>query len=180
MHFGLQASVIRTAGARIGWTVCNETNTFLRWHVYECSGGDRSVRGPPAATRGTWREGNVTDDRSLGCAEVSSLPDAERDASEVVQLLAGLAALLRGRDLVLDDDARVMLHMALEGSVSAARVLEYLHVLQGSGDGVAAAVPPRLGPWRDWVPPRGNLLGEKAGAPRIELPRHRRRHDPGE
>jgi hypothetical protein len=128
----------------------------------------------------------VTDDRSLGSAEVSSLPDAERDASEVVQLLAGLTALLRGRDLVLDHDARVMLNMALDGSVSAARVLEYLRTLQGSGDGAAAAVPPRLGQWRDWVPPRGNLLGETAGAPRPrierieELPRNRRRYDPGE
>jgi hypothetical protein len=114
---------------------------------------------------------------------VSSLPDAERDASEVVQLLAGLAALLRGRDLVLDDDARVMLNMALDGSVSATRVLEYLHTLQGSGDGALAAVPPRLGQWRDWVPPRGNLFGETAGVhrPRIEeLPRNRRRCDPGE
>ena len=112
---------------------------------------------------------------------MSSLPDAERDAGEVAQLLAGLAALLRGRDLVLDADARVMLNMALEGSLSAARVLEYLHALQGSGDGAAAAVPPRLGQWRDWVPPRGNLLGAAADAHRIEeLPRHRRRHDPGE
>ena len=123
----------------------------------------------------------MTDDRWLGSAEVSSLPDAERDASEVAQLLAGLAALLRGRDLVLDDDARLMLTMAMEGSMSAARVLEYLHALQGSGDGAAAAVPPRLGQWREWVPPRGNLLGETAGAPRIEeLPRRRRGHDPGE
>lgn len=112
---------------------------------------------------------------------MSSLPDAERDASEVVQMLAGLAALLRGRDPVLDHDTRVMLHMALEGSVSAARVLEYLRALQGSGDGAAAAVPPRLGPWRDWVPPRGHLLGQAAGTARIEeLPRHRPRHDPGE
>jgi len=111
---------------------------------------------------------------------VSSLPDAERDASEVARVLAGLTALLRCREGTLDDDARTMLDLVLDGGVSAARVLEYLHALQGSGDGVAAAVPPRLGPWRDWVPPRGNLLGETAGAPRIEqLPRHRRR-DPGE
>jgi len=40
---------------------------------------------------------------------------------------------------------------------------------------------PRLGPWRDWVPPRGNLFGNPAGAPQIqELPRHRPRPDPGE
>ena len=123
----------------------------------------------------------MTDDRSLGRTEVSSLPDAERDASEVAQVLAGLAALLRGRDLVLDQDARVMLNMALEGSVSAARVLAYLRALQGAGDGVAVAVPPRLGPWREWVPARGYLFGEAADAPRIEeLPRPRRRHDPGE
>jgi hypothetical protein len=112
---------------------------------------------------------------------VTSLPDAERDASEVVQVLAGLAALLRGRDLVLDDDTRVMLTMALDGSVSAARVLEYLRALQGSGDGVATAVPPRLGPWREWVPSRGHMFGETSQAPRSErLPRHYRRRDPGE
>ncbi|GIE53435.1 hypothetical protein Ani05nite_69690 [Amorphoplanes nipponensis] len=112
---------------------------------------------------------------------MSSLPDAERDASEVVQMLAGLVALLRGREPLSDDDTRTLLHMALEGSISAARVLEYLRALQGSGDGAATAVPPRLGPWRDWVPPRGDLLGQGAGAPRIEqLPRHRPRHDPGE
>jgi hypothetical protein len=168
--------------ARIGWTVCSEPNTFLRWLVGERSGGDRSMGGPPAADHGTRREGNVTDDRSLGSAEVSSLPEAERDAGEVVQELAGLAALLHGRDLVLDQDTRVMLSMVLEGSVSAVRVLEYLSALQGAGDGVAAAVPPRLGPWREWVPTRGYLFGETADAPRVkeELPRPRRRHDPGE
>jgi hypothetical protein len=112
---------------------------------------------------------------------VSSLPDAERDAADVLQLLAGLTALLRGRELELDDDARAMLKMALDGSVAATRVLEYLRTLQGCGDGAAAAVPPRLGPWRDWVPPRGNLLGDTAGVQRIkELPRPRRRYEPGE
>ena len=112
---------------------------------------------------------------------MSSLPDAERDATEVVRVLAGLTALLRGREGTLDDDTRLMLDMALDGNVSAARVLEYLRALQGSGDGAAAAVPPRLGQWRDWVPPRGNLLGEAAAAPGIsDLPRHPRRRDPGE
>jgi hypothetical protein len=112
---------------------------------------------------------------------VVSLPDAERDAGDVVRLLSGLAALLRGRDLVLDEDTRTMLNLALDGSVSATRVLEYLQALQGAGDGVAVAVPPRLGPWRDWVPARGNLLGETAGTPRVqETPRRRRRYDPGE
>jgi hypothetical protein len=180
-HFRRQASVIRTTFARIGWTVCSETNTFLRWHVYEWSGGDCSGCGPPAATRGMWREGNVTNDRRLGSAEVSSLPDAERDASDVVQLLAGLAALLDRGNVVLDDDTRVMLGMALNGGASATRVLEYLRALQGSGDGVAVAVPPRLGPWREWVPPRGQLFGETAATARVdELPRNRRRVDPGE
>jgi hypothetical protein len=112
---------------------------------------------------------------------VSSLPDAERDADEVVQILAGLAALLRRREVVLDDDTRTMIGLAVDGGVSATRVLEYRRALQGAGDGVAAAVPQRLGPWRDWVPPRGNLFGELAGAPRIEeMPRRDRRHDPGE
>nr|BFE68180.1 hypothetical protein GCM10020092_014810 [Actinoplanes digitatis] len=71
---------------------------------------------------------------------MTSLPDAERDANEVVQLLAGFAELLRRREFVLDDDTQAMLGLALEGGVSAARVLEYLRALQGSGDGVAVAV----------------------------------------
>ncbi len=112
---------------------------------------------------------------------MSSLPDAERDAGEVVRLLTGLAALLRDRDPGPDEDARTLLELALDGSVSATRVLDYLRALQGSGDGVAAAVPPRLGPWRDWVPPRGNLFGETTGSPGVqELPRRQRRYDPGE
>lgn len=112
---------------------------------------------------------------------MTSLPDAERDANEVVQLLAGFAELLRRREFVLDDDAQALLGVALDGGVSAARVLEYLRALQGAGDGAAVAVPPRLGDWRHWVPPRGDLFGEMAGAPRVtELPRPRRRCDPGE
>ena len=111
---------------------------------------------------------------------MSGLPDAERDASEVAELLARIAALLRGRDLPLGDDTRAMLTMALDGSASAARVLEYLHNLRGSGDGASAAVPPRLGQWRQWVPSRVSLIGETAAAPRKEgLPR-RHRPDPGE
>lgn len=111
---------------------------------------------------------------------MSNLPDAERDAGEVVQLLAGLAALLRQRDAATDEEARLLLSLAREGGVTATRVLAYLRDLQGNGDGVSAAVPIRLGQWRDWVPPRGHLLGEPV-APRIqELPQRRRRHDPGE
>ena len=138
------------------------------------------MRGPLAATRDTWREGTRKNDRQLGSAELSGLPDAERDASEVAELLAGIAALLRSRGLPLDDDARAMLTMAVDGSASAARVLDYLHHLRGSGDGASAAVPPRLGQWRQWVPSRGNLVGEIAATPRQEgLPR-RHRPDPGE
>jgi len=112
---------------------------------------------------------------------MNSLPDAERDANEVVQLLAGFAELLRRREFVLDDDTQALLGLALDGGVSAARVLEYLRALQGSGDGAAVAVPPRLGDWRHWVPPRGDLFTEMAGAPRVtETPRPRRRCDPGE
>jgi hypothetical protein len=112
---------------------------------------------------------------------VTSLPDAERDANEVVQLLAGFAALLRRREFVLDDDTQAMLELALDGGESAARVLRYLRALQGCGDGAAVAVPPRLGDWRHWVPPRGDLFREMAGAPSVtEAPRPRRRCDPGE
>jgi hypothetical protein len=111
---------------------------------------------------------------------VSNLPDAERDAGDVVQLLAGLTALLLQREAATDEEARHLLNLAREGGVTATRVLAYLRDLQGNGDGVAAAVAPRLGPWREWVPARGHLLGKPA-APRMEeLPQRRRRHDPGE
>jgi hypothetical protein len=127
----------------------------------------------------------VTNDRSLGDVQVSNLPDAERDASEVVQLLAGLAALLRQRDAATDEEARLLLSLAREGGVTATRVLAYLRDLQGNGDGDSAAVPIRLGQWRDWAPSRGHLLGEPVAprvvAPRVQgLPQRRRRHDPGE
>jgi len=112
---------------------------------------------------------------------VSSLPDAEREATEAAQLLAGIVALLRRRTAEPDDETRVLLGMALDGGVAAARVLAYLRALRGSGDGVAVTVPPRLGLWRDWVPPRGDLLTEVPSASRVdELPRPRRRRDPGE
>jgi len=123
---------------------------------------------------------------------VSSLPDAERDACDVVQALAGLTALLRitgpGQDdvpgcddVALDEARQKLLSLAEDGGAAAARVLAYLRSLQGAGDGVATAVPPRLGPWRDWVPPRGHLFTGPVGpAERVEkFPRPRRR-DPGE
>jgi hypothetical protein len=115
---------------------------------------------------------------------VSSLPDAERDASDVVQALASLAALL-SRPLSEADDpfdahARATLRgLAEDGGSAAVRVLEYLRALRGAGDGEAVAVPPRLGQWREWVPPRGHLLGGPAPERRVgEM--HPRRPDPGE
>jgi hypothetical protein len=115
---------------------------------------------------------------------VSSLPDAERDAGEVVRALAALSALLSRPASDLDDEslahARATLRsLAEDGGAAAARVLGYLQQLRGAGDGAAVAVPPRLGPWREWVPPRGYLLGGPALDGRIgEM--HPRRADPGE
>jgi hypothetical protein len=112
---------------------------------------------------------------------VSSLPDAERDATDVVQALAGLAALLRKSEFELDEEARVLLRLAEDGSRSAARVLAYLRDLRGPGDGVAVAVAPHLGPWRDWMPMRGHLLNDRSLGHRIdEVPNQPRRGDPGE
>jgi hypothetical protein len=115
---------------------------------------------------------------------VSSLSDAERDACDVVQALAGLAALLAlpagGRpDPELEDARRTLLNLAQDGNTAAVRVLSYLRALRGAGDGEAAAVPPRLGMWRDWVPPRGDLFGSAHGT-RIGEVHHRRRSEPGE
>ncbi len=119
---------------------------------------------------------------------MSGLSDAERDASDVVQALAGLAALLRRSvdDLpnpcepAFDDVRRLLLSIAEDNAVAAGRVLSYLREQRGAGDGESAAVPPRLGQWRDWVPPRGYVFGPPGGARRADEVPQPRRSDPGE
>ena len=112
---------------------------------------------------------------------MSDLPHAEQDAREVVQALAGLAALLRGADVEPDDETQILLTLAENGGLAAGRVLAYLHDLRGAGDGVAASVPSRLGPWREWVPSRGELFGDHGRTSRVdEIPHQPRRGDPGE
>jgi hypothetical protein len=112
---------------------------------------------------------------------VSGLSDAERDACEVVQALSGLAALLARppgdrADPAMADARRTLVRLAAGGGEAAVRVLEYLRTMRGAGDGEAVTVPPRLGMWRDWVPPRGHVLG-RTGVERIgEV----HRPDPGE
>ena len=120
-------------------------------------------------------------------AGVTSLPDAERDACNVRQALAGLASLLARLPLDGDQDPeteqtrRALVGLAREGEVAAQQVAAYLQQLRGAGDGEAAAVPRRLGPFRDWEPARGHLVGGGLGAThRVgELPQPRR-CDPGE
>jgi hypothetical protein len=108
-----------------------------------------------------------------------------------MQALAGMAALLRrpAGDLPGLDQAdpataearRLMLDLAEDGGRAAARVVAYLRDQRGAGDGDLAAVPPRLGQWRHWVPPRGHVFGvaTKTHRPANEVP-HPRRSDPGE
>ncbi|MFC4067678.1 hypothetical protein [Actinoplanes subglobosus] len=104
--------------------------------------------------------------------------DAERDASEVVQALAGLAALLREGD---DADPRVLRSLAENGGAAAERVVAFLRAQCAAGDGATAAVPPRLAPWRDWVPPRGHLFGAPGADRRADgVAQPRRCGDPGE
>lgn len=117
---------------------------------------------------------------------MTSLPDAERDACDVVRALAGLAAILARPtalgpgDADLDETRRLLRRLAEDGGVAAQRVLAYLRAQRGAGDGDAAAVPPRLGPWREWVPMRGLLFGDLGTSRRVgELPQPRR-CDPGE
>ena len=114
---------------------------------------------------------------------MTSLPDAERDACDVVQALGGLAALLSRLDPddpEYDNARRLMQSLAGDGTVAAERVVEYLRSLRGAGDGESAAVAPSLGPWRDWVPPRGHLFGRSTPTRRLgEVPQPRR-FDPGE
>lgn len=119
-------------------------------------------------------------------AGVTSLPDAERDACDVVRALAGLAAILaRPTALGLGDEdfdeaQRVLRGLAEDGGVAAHRVLAYLRAQRGAGDGDAVAVPPRLGPWREWVPPRGMIFGDVGPARRMGGLPQSRRCDPGE
>lgn len=109
----------------------------------------------------------------------------------MVQALAGLAALLRTPGLDPPDaagaddptliEARHLLQaLAEDGGAAAGRVLAYLRLLRGPGDGASAAVQPRLGPWRDWTPSRGHLFGDPGGARRLGHLPHPRRCDPGE
>jgi hypothetical protein len=146
------------------------------------------VRSPldrPSAAAGvcTWAR-RATHDWVQWGAGVSNLSDAERDACDVVQALAGLAALLAratggSPDPELDDARRTLLCLAEDGNAAAVRVLAYLRALRGAGDGDAVAVPPRLGLWREWVPSRGHVFGYAAKAPRVgEI--HHPRSDPGE
>ncbi|XVU24541.1 hypothetical protein ACQPZJ_46225 [Actinoplanes sp. CA-054009] len=122
---------------------------------------------------------------------MTSLSDAERDACDVMQALAGLAALLRrtaadipgldADDPAADDARRLLLGLAEDGGQAASRVVAYLREQRGAGDGELVSVPPRLGPWREWAPPRGHLFGVPAAPRRApnEVPQPRR-SDPGE
>ena len=142
------------------------------------------ARGRPRVARGGGEE-NETHEHAQGSAGVSSLPDAERDACDVVQALASLAALLQGAggDHPLPDAVRGMVRRLVEdGTASAERVLAYLRAVRGPGDGEAVAVPPGLGTWQDWVPASRNVLGDlgRAGVERRMGQLHPRRSDPGE
>ena len=121
---------------------------------------------------------------------MSSLPDAERDACDVQQALAAMAALLARlpvsadgadwSDPALADARRILWSLAEDGSAAAERVVAYLRMVRGAGDGEAVAVPPRLGEFRDWVPSRGHVFGRPGTTHRVgELPQPRR-CDPGE
>jgi hypothetical protein len=120
---------------------------------------------------------------------MSDLSDVERDALHVVRALEGLNRHL-GRSLDgarspegAADQLRILQALVDEGGAAGERVLAYLRMLRGAGDGVATAYPPRLGPWRDWCPPRGDLLTRRSGMAKEagrSVPRPVRRGDPGE
>ncbi|MBG0561855.1 hypothetical protein [Actinoplanes aureus] len=104
--------------------------------------------------------------------------DAERDAYDAAQALAGLAALLSGTPG--EQERHVLLSMARNGEAAAERVAAYLRQQRGAGDGDLAAVPTRLAPWRDWVPTRGHLFGATAATRHSNEVPQPRRCDPGE
>jgi hypothetical protein len=121
---------------------------------------------------------------------VTSLSDAERDACDVMQSLAVLAAVLRrpGGDLPGPDPSdptverahQLLLGLAEEAGQACERVVTYLREQRGAGDGEVVAVPRRLGPWREWTPERGHLFGASAGVRRVNGVPQPRRSDPGE
>jgi hypothetical protein len=122
---------------------------------------------------------------------VTSLSDAERDACDVLQALAGLAALLRspagelpGLDQsdppAVDQARQLLLGLAEDAGQACRRVVTYLREQRGAGDGEVVAVPRRLGPWREWTPERGHLFGASAGMRRANGVPQSRRCDPGE
>lgn len=108
---------------------------------------------------------------------MTGLWDAERDASEAVRALAGLAALLREDGTV---DRRRLLAMTENSGAAMERVAAYLRRQCRPGDGEMTAVPPRLSAWRDWMPPRGDLFGTSGAPHRTDGVPQPRRCDPGE
>ena len=118
---------------------------------------------------------------------VTGLSDAERDACDVMQTLAGLAALLRrpggdltGLDPASDHTQLLLLALAEDAGQACERVVSYLREQRGAGDGEGVAVPRRLGPWREWTPVRGHLFGASEGIRRADGVPQARRCDPGE
>ena len=121
---------------------------------------------------------------------MTSLSDAERDACDVMQALAGLAAMLRRpagdlpgldpSDPALDQARQLLLGLAEDAGQACERVVTYLREQRGAGDGEVIAVPRRLGPWREWTPERGHLFGVSAGVRRANGVRQAPRCDPGE
>lgn len=108
--------------------------------------------------------------------------DVERDALEVMRALAGLHGHLARRADGTDEPG--LRELAAAGGAAAGRVLAYLRDRRGAGDGAEISYPERLGPWRDWCPPRGDVLGRPAhrSVRNVEIgdpgpPRH---GDPGE
>ena len=109
---------------------------------------------------------------------MTGLWDAERDAYEAAQALAGLAALLARASN--EEERDLLLSMARNGEAAAERVVAFLRQQRGAGDGDLAAVPTRLAPWRDWVPTRGHLFGASTAARHHNEVPQPRRCDPGE
>ena len=109
---------------------------------------------------------------------MTGLWDAERDAYEAAQALAGLAALLSRTPP--GPGSEELLSLARNGEAATQRVVAYLRQQRAAGDGDLAAVPTRLAPWRDWVPTRGHLFGATAAPQRANEVPQPRRCDPGE
>ena len=89
----------------------------------------------------------------------SAKKDAGDDAQKAKLIVFAAASMTESLTKAGDEKAGVALRAGGLDDWAADNLLAYLRELRGPGDGAASALAPHLGPWRDWAPSRGYLLG---------------------